>query len=342
MRPDVDAPALLDRLGIVYRRRGRALWACCPHRFHNADGRPEKEPSWSMVDEPGGDRNGLHRCHGCGRGGTPADLVAAVLGISDREARDWLRSGAFVRAGDIPPQVVVKVLSPRPPFRLPDGVNFNPIGEWPAPAREYLRRRGVTEAQAQRWGLGWACEGRLAFRIVIPVRDGVGRLRSFVARSFVERVGGREAKRYLEPREDDGADHAAILGEHLWPRTGRDVALLGEGWFDGAALERAGGLLGIGDRSPIAVLHGSPCPGQAGWDAIVGKLSTFRTLVVAVDPNDAGERLLATLRGALGRHTQVTPLRIPGVDVAAFAERHGDAALAERLGPRLGRGMLAA
>jgi hypothetical protein len=160
-------------------------------------------------------------------------------------------------------------------------------------------------------------------RVVIPVRDGGGVVRSFVARSFVARSGGREAKRYLEPREEDGADHAAILGEHLWPRPElRRVALVGEGWFDGAALERASGGL------PVAVLHGSPHPGQAGWDAVIGKLASFPLLVTAVDPNDAGERLLSSLTGALGRYSRVLPLRCGDLDVSGFAEQHGDAALA--------------
>lgn len=38
MRADVDAQLLVERLGITARRKGRALWACCPHPFHNADG----------------------------------------------------------------------------------------------------------------------------------------------------------------------------------------------------------------------------------------------------------------------------------------------------------------
>jgi len=342
MRLDVDASALLDRLGIAFRRKGRALWSCCPHRFHNADGTPEKEPSWSMVDAPGEERNGLHRCFGCGRGGAPADLVSAVLGVELREARDWLRSGAVLRAGDIPPQVVVKILRPRVLFQLPDGVRFAPLPEWPTPARTYLARRRITEEQALRWGLGYAVDGRLAMRIVVPVRDGVGRSCSFVARSFVERLGGREAKRYLEPRGEDCADHSAILGEHLWPRTGRDTALVGEGWFDGAALERAADLeTRHRCRVSVAVLHGSPHPSQGGWDAVIGKLATFRTLIVAVDPNDAGERLVDTLRGALARHCRVIPLRLSGIDAAGFAERYGDAALAAQLSTHLG-GALAA
>ena len=65
------------------------------------------------------------------------------------------------------------------------------------------------------------------------------------------------------------------------------------------------------------------------------------TLIVAVDPNDAGERLVDTLRGALARHCRVIPLRLSGIDAAGFAERYGDAALAAQLSTHLG-GALAA
>ena len=78
MRPEIDAPALLDRLGISYRRRGRALLAPCPLPGHT-----EKEPSWSMRDEPGEEKHGAHWCFGCDRGGGPADLVAGVLRVVD-------------------------------------------------------------------------------------------------------------------------------------------------------------------------------------------------------------------------------------------------------------------
>lgn len=321
MRPEIDAPALLDRLGIAYRRRGRALLAPCPLPGHD-----EKEPSWSMRDEPGEEKHGLHHCFGCGRGGGPADLVAAVLGVDLSAARAWIRSGAIYRESDLPAQVVVSVKRAKPAFALPNGVVFAPLDAWPTPARAYLQKRRVDASQAARWGLGYAVDGRLAMRVVVPVRDGGGVVRSFVARSFVERSGGREAKRYLEPREEDGADHAAILGEHLWPRPeSRRVVLVGEGWFDGAALERASGGL------PVAVLHGSPHPGQSGWDAVVGKLASFPVLVAAVDPNDAGERLLSSLAGALGRYSKILPLRCGALDASGYAEKQGDLALADLL-----------
>lgn len=326
MRAEVDAPALLDRLGIAFRRRGRSLVAPCPFPGH-----VEREPSWSIVDAPGDDRSGLSHCFGCGRGGTPADLVAAVLGIDVRAARDWLRSGAVLRDRDLPSQVVVRVLRQAAPFTLPAGVAFAPLPDMPTPARDYLARRGVTEAQAARWGLGHATSGRLAMRVVVPVRDGSGVLRSFVARSFVARTGTREARRYLEPDEEDRADHATILGEHLWPRAGRRLAIAAEGWFDVAAMERAAAMLGV--PAAPAALHGSPHPSQAGWDAAIGKLATFPDLLVAVDPNAAGERLFDSLAGSLARYSRVTALRIFGFDAAGLAEARGDAALARAMAP---------
>jgi hypothetical protein len=163
VRPEVDAPALLDRLGISYRRKGRALLAPCPLPGHD-----EKEPSWSIRDEPGEEKHGAHYCFGCARGGGPADLVAAVLRIDLRAAREWIRSGAVFRESDLPAQIVVSVKRSPPPFALPDGVTFAPLGAWPTPARAYLQKRRVDPAQAARWGLGYAVDGRLAMLGVEP------------------------------------------------------------------------------------------------------------------------------------------------------------------------------
>lgn len=329
-RAEVDVPRLLDRLGVSARRRGRALWAPCPLPSH-----AEKEPSWSIVDAAGDEKHGGWHCFGCKAGGGPRDLVAAVLGVGEQEAAEWLKSGEVLRDRELPSAVVVRVLRPPRLFELPPGVVLGrPLPDWPTPARDYLTRRGVTAEQVARWGVGYAVEGRLTMRVVIPVRDAAGRLCSYVARAFVARIGGREAKRYLEPAEEEGADHAAVLGEHLWPRA-RDLAVISEGWFDGAAGERAAALLGV--LAAPAVLHGSPGPGCAGWDAVAGKLATFRRLAVLVDPNAAGEALLAAVDGAIGRYAEVRAVRTHGTDAAGLAEREGDAALARLVGGVLRR-----
>ena len=324
---DVDVPRLLDRLGVHAKKRSRQITAPCPYPYHHADGTPDRNPSWAIRSEPGDPRNGRHFCMTCGRGGDVADLVVLFLACTRSEAWKWLASGEVLRDRVFPSQIVVSIgRRDRQFFELPSGVTFAPFEEWPTPARLYLGRRGVTEEQVMRWGMGFAVDGRLAMRIVIPVRDASGRPVSFVARAFTARYAGREAKRYLEPREEDDALKGAILGEHLWPaHEHRKLVLVGEGAFDGLALER---VTATEDRSSVAVLHGSPVPGQGGWDALIGKLATFEEAAVAVDPNDAGERLYASLAGALKRYVRVWPIRTPKTDVAGFAEREGDLALA--------------
>lgn len=313
MRLDVDAPALLARLGVSYQRRGRALWARCPL----AHGGPDADASWSIRDDPGGDRNGAHWCFGCKQGGGPADLAAAVLGVDLRAAIAWVREGGSVREGDIPRAVQLVVRMGRRRFTLPDGVSFAPLADWPTPARAYLERRGVTPEQVARWGLGYAVEGRLAGRVVVPVRDRAGAVASFTARAF-----GRAAVRYFEPRQEDGADPGALLGEHLWPAPGRRrVLLAAEGFFDSAALERAAAV-------PVAALRGSPTPSDARWPGLLARLSTFATVVHAVDAGGAGARLHADLRAALSPYARVVPVWFERGDAAALAEREGDAALA--------------
>jgi hypothetical protein len=322
---EVDAPALLQRLGLEFRRRGRQLVAPCPYPFHHADGSPDRDPSWAMRNDPGERTNGHSLCLGCGRGGSAADLVSALLGLDDRAARAWLRSGECLRPQDLPTRVVVSIKRCPTPFKLPDGVRFAPLGEWPTAARAYLARRRVTADQVVRWGLGYAVEGRLAMRVVVPARCAAGRVVSFVARSFLDPGDGRY-KRYLEPRAEDGADKAAILGEHLWPAVKlRRVLLVAEGFFDAAALERAATESQL--SVSVAALHGSPSPRQEGWDSVLGRLSTFPTLAVAVDPNDAGERLFRDLRDSLSRHCVVLPVRSSTLDAASYAEHFGDTSL---------------
>ena len=301
----VDPTALLTRLRIHFRRKGRALWASCPL----AHGGPDKDASWSMRDDPGGDRHGGHYCFGCRNGGGPADLVSAVLGVELREALAWLRDGSAL-APQLPERVVVAVRMVKGPFRLPGGVEQSPpfVG-WPTPARDYLLGRGVTAEQAARWGLGFAVDGKLASRIVVPARDAAGRLASYVARAFAGK-----GQRYAEPTDEERPDRSVILGEHLWPaRERRRVVLVGEGWFDAAAAERATGL-------PVGALRGSPSPADARWGPVVAKLATFPVVVHLVDPGSAGERLHADLRAALVRYSRVVSVRFAaGSDAASYA-----------------------
>ncbi len=312
----VDVPELLARLGIEGKRRGREVWACCP--LHE-----ERTPSWQIRDdEESPERHGRWRCLGaCHTGGSPTGLVMQLLGLGAREAWAWIKSGAAREA--VPPFEVEIVPGPplRGAMRLPRGVIVAPLCEWPSPARDYLvRDRGVTEDQVERWGLGYAVDGRLAGRVVMPWRDERGKLLGYTARTFVD-----DAKKYLEPDSDEGAEKSAVYGEEHWQPPGhRDTLVVVEGGFDGYAVERATGL-------PFGALRGSQLlPGH------LARLSTWQRVVIASDPDKAGKGLADALADALARYAVVTRPELPaGRDVAKIYMRDGAEAVARLLGVQL-------
>lgn len=293
----VDVPSLLDRLGITAKRKGREWWACCP--LHE-----ERTPSWQMRDDDQDpDRHGRWRCLGaCHTGGGPIGLVMHVLSLEAREAWEWIKTGSVIERialaisfDDGAPDLSRFVFG----FRLPLGVEFAPFFDWPKPAANYLESRGVTAEQVDRWGIGYAMGGKLAQRIVFPWRDGIdGKLLGYTARAYVP-----GNKRYLEPGEKEGAARGAVYGEEHWPPPrARDVVVVTEGSIDGLAIERATGLA-----------FGAACGSQL-LPAHAAKLSTFPTVLVASDPDEAGRKFQASIAGMLARWSRVVPVDLPTGD----------------------------
>lgn len=308
----VDVPVLLERLGIQAKRKGREWWACCP--LHG-----ERTPSWQMRDDPDdADKHGRWRCLGaCHEGGGPAGLVMRVLGYeSARQAWDWIRGNAALPEEERSLSVTVEPAGAallRRGFHLPEGVRFPPLDEWPSPARSYLLGRGVTEEQIDRWGIGYAVDGWLAGRIVLPWRDAQVRLVGYTARAFLP-----GQKRYREPRAEEGADRSAVYGEEHWPHPGaRKAVIVTEGALDALAVERS-------VWTPVAALCGSVLlPGH------VARLSTFKRVVVAGDPDKAGQGLVEAAVAALSRWVEVRRVSLPeGYDCARLASEAGTEALA--------------
>lgn len=265
----LDVPSLLDDLGIVYRRAGRHLEAVCPSPDHD-----DHSPSWHVVAD--GKKAGAHTCRSCGFGGGPVDLVAAVRRTTPALAREWLAErerGNRVVHRIAAPTVVVRELGR---VELPPWVERRPLDEWPGSARSYLVGRRVTAEQVARHGLGYALRGTLARRVVVPVVTH-GRLASWTSRSYCD-----ETPRYITC---DHPSPGALFGE---PHATGDEATVCEGTWSALALERAGW------PSPLALL------GVAVTAEKVRTLSRFRRLLVATDPDDAGDRAAAQLARALG------------------------------------------
>lgn len=293
----VEIRDLLRLLGIQATKE-RDVWrALCPNPEHD-----DHKPSWTIVDRgPFDRRTGSHRCMSCGWGGGPWELAAAVLKLATpQEGGEWIRRELRGIGSSLPsevPQVrVVRSRATAFEMTMPSGVLIPSIdgSEWFAPAYEYLTRplaekgRGVPSWQLERWHVGYAVRGRLRMRVVVPVHTG-GRLLSYVARAFVDGVPRYDAAR----RTDVGArPEAAVWGEPGFDDG--DVATVTEGVFKAMAMERAGA------PNPCAIL-GATNLGPEKIDL----LSRFSVVLVATDPDRAGEKAYETLRDSLCRYADV-------------------------------------
>lgn len=214
----------------------------------------------------------------------------------------------------------VEVVSKTEARRLvvPPEVRFD---DWPERYSEYLtERRHMSWEQITRWGLGYVdrdSSSELADRLFLPARDAKGSLLSYTARAV-----GNARRRYREPRREEGASDAAILGEAAWPGLPGDVVVVVEGGFNGYAVERA-------SPRPVAF---AALMGSSLHPLQVLKLTRFPRVVLATDPDKAGEKAAIALRGALARYCQVSQLSIP-------AGQDCDSLPAEQLRDLLGRAL---
>lgn len=297
----VDVPRLLNALRIrdaIYRHK--EWWARCPFPGHK-----ETEPSWSIHDEVGASNHGYHKCFGCKQGGGPVDLVVARIGLSRPGAARWMHEQGLVLGkalGAIDELSVVVGSRARKLPKLPPSVTIAPYEDWPGLARKYLDRRGIPPQYVLRYRLGYAVQGKLEGRIVLPAWDTQGNVTNYTARSFVN-----SPKRYLNPERAEGFPHnVAVFGEHLWPSLPKDVVFTTEGAINALVVDAVmGGTYAVG-----AVFGSKLHPPQ------VLKLSRFNSIVHVADPDYTGEEFASIVRDALCRITQVQVVHLSGGDAA--------------------------
>jgi hypothetical protein len=309
----VDVARVLERLGLTVRRHGARYWTeHCPLPTH---GEPNPKHRWANFFVR--TERGAYHCFSCKGGGRLLELVMVLKGIDEAAARAWLSE-----QGEAPgvPYVRVRyepvgVQGTR--FVMPAGVEHRPLAEWTDSPRRYLESRGVTADQVARWRIGVAFDGRLAHRIVVPTYDGRGRLANYAARTFVD-----AEVRYLSADEREHPDKSALWGEHLWPElAGRRFGIVFEGALNGLAIERA---LVPQAREGFDVPELLGLSGSKFDHRKAAKMATFRRLLVATDPDRAGDEVAAEIEGALRRRTEVVRFQYPrrGVDADALERDH--------------------
>lgn len=293
------------------------LWAACPFPEHD-----EVTPSWSIKDEVMLDKHGSHYCFGCGRGGSPADLVMEVVGLSGyRAAIEWLKERSLDLEGTAPMgiQVVLRRPGAYKPLEVPFGMRTK-YKTWTTNAKRFAQRRGLTEAQVFRWSIGCVPMGPLAGRLYVPAYDRRGVLLSYTARDYT----GDASSRYKEPRGKgmDGAHPGAIFGEEHWPipELRRELVLC-EGAFNAMACERVGAM-------HTGALFGSDLTKEQ-----VLKLESWPRIVVASDLDTAGNKMARKVMAVFGRRANTVRVKFADKRDPNDIERDDPAELKELLRP---------
>jgi 5S rRNA maturation endonuclease (ribonuclease M5) len=291
---EIDVPRLLSGLGISAEHEGDRWIALCPSPDH-----ADSSPSWDMKDSQGTARHGLHRCFSCGYGGTATRLVADRIQCDEFYARDWILENCMGEA-PIVQSIDIKLKSIDQQFQLPPGTIVAPLEEWPAAPQAYTIGRHVTPTQVTRWGLGYCLTGPMFGRIIIPVRDQLGVLRSYTGRTYID-----SPKRYKEPSREEGFLPGAIFGEEHWPPLNqRNLVCVVEGSLKAMAIERVAPSLAVASTmgTQVELSH-------------LQKLSTFKGALLMTDNDYAGDRAAEKLKMALARHLKMVDVQLePGTD----------------------------
>src|SRR3982750_723230 len=137
-------------------RAGREWKACCP--FHN-----EKTPSFTVNDD-----KGFYHCFGCGAHGDAIRFLTDQRGMQFMDAVKELAAKAGLEVPAPDPQARERA---ERTSTLTDVMAE--VAKWyseqlqgiaGADAREYLKRRGIDQGTAQRFGIGLAPDSRSALK----------------------------------------------------------------------------------------------------------------------------------------------------------------------------------
>jgi DNA primase len=287
----IDIPRMLKLLGIQYKDHNGELWANCPFPDHEED-----TPSWSMKP------TGQHYCFGCKKGGGAANLVMRVYDFKAyASAMAWLDEHGLFSDGKLPLEVDVVVSRPaldRPEVQVPTDARFVSFAEWKVTvAKRYAQKRGITAAQVDKWGIGYATGGYYANRLLLPTREYMsGRLINITGRAW----SPTKTPKYLNSKEQHGWDPGAVFGEQHWgPYLGSATLVLCEGELNALACERVG-------AQYVGALGGSTLDKEQ-----VLKLSTFLKVIIAVDIDRAGTEVAEALRATLARWRKAVVVQFP-------------------------------
>lgn len=338
VRERIDLVALVQRHGVTLKKSGRSFKGCCP--FHQ-----EKTPSFYVWAD-----TRRFKCFGCAAGGDAISFVQRLLGKTFVDTvRDLAKEAGVDLEAEVDPAMKERA-------QIKEATDFadayfkerlwDPIaGRMP---REYLTGRGVGEALARSFGLGWAPSGwteladRLKVagllvhgekaglvaprargdghydlfrgRLIIPIRSPEGRTIAFGGRL----LEGDDGPKYLNSRESRLYNKSETLYAMDQARDEirkKKSAVLCEGYFDAIGLHQAG------VKNAVALCSTALTPGHM---TVLSRLEA-KELVLLLDGDDAGRKAVERLAGpilAAGGSAKVASLP-QGEDPDTYAQKHG-------------------
>jgi DNA primase len=256
----------------------------------------------------------VFHCFACRAGGSVLDLVMAIEGCGLRQAAEQVSSWRGMPAIDREPwpstvkQTVTKKIAAIPPlgFRL-RGVD---------PCHPYLKTRGIREATAVEFGVGfYPGPGLMQHRLVIPIEDEAGRLVGYGGRS----LDGSEPRYRFPPRFSKSL---LLFNLHRAKATRQSQVVVVEGFFDCLKVYQAG------FRSVVALM------GSALYERQCELLVRhFRHVHLMLDGDAAGRRASSAIAPILSAHCKTEVIEL--VD-GAQPDKLTEQSLRQILGPQGG------
>ncbi len=256
LRARTPLPSLIGRRTKLVRN-GRQWKGCCP--FHN-----EKTPSFYVYDDH-------FHCFGCGAHGDAISFLMRAEGAAFPEVVERLAGEAGIevpkptpaarareaRARDLHGVLAAAEAAYRRRLQRPEG----------RAGLEYFRRRGLTDATIERFGLGWSGEGRGALAAELKAEG--------ITPEQLAEAG------LLKPREDGSGYSDYFFGRVMFPirdRRGRTISfggrVLGDGqpkYLNGpetALFQKRRGLYGL-DLAREAVFRGAAAVVAEGYMDVI-------------------------------------------------------------------------
>lgn len=352
-----DVQARADMLAVIgeyvsLKKAGPTYKGLCP--FHG-----EKTPSFGVSPD-----KGFFKCFGCGEGGDLYHFLMKIEGFGFADAVRYLagKVGVEVEDSETPEEAQEregKEALHRVMKRAGAFFEAQLWGEGGAEARAYLAQRGVDEATARSFGLGWAPEGwshltdhlaskgtsealmvsaglavvkegrsgaydRFRGRIMFPVRDTWGHVLAFSGRILKDDPAHPGAKYVNSPETPIYTKGKVVFGLDVARGSMRQGgAVLVEGNFDVVTLH-ARGITGA-----VAPLGTALTPEQV---KVISRYT--RNILLAFDGDKAGvEATLKALPVLLGQDVEASVVEIDASDDPdSILQREGAAGWARRVG----------